>query len=71
MTTPDSVNQRDLKCYKAMANVMAAAEKHGYPCRVQVTLSDGTQVTHTNDLGRSEGEWKKLVSIPYEMLADD
>ncbi len=71
MIIPDSLNSKDLKCYKAMAQVMAAAEKHGYPCRVQVTLSDGTRVTHTNDQARAEGDWKKLVSIPYELLEDD
>ena len=71
MIVPDSLNPRDLACYKAMAQVMAAAEKNGYPCRVQVTLSDGTQVTHTNDQARKEGDWKKLVSIPYEMLSGE
>ena len=71
MTTPQSVNPKDLKVHQAMASVIAKAREKGWPCRVQSTLTDGSVVVRTVNEDKCDGDWQKLVSIPYEMLQDD
>ena len=71
MPTPESANPKDLRVHAAMAHVIAKAKEKGWPCRVQSTLTDGSQVVRTVNEDKCDGEWQKLISIPYEMLNDD
>ena len=79
MTTPDiTSSSKDLKVHQAMAQVIAAKLGRRAGPAAASTLTDGTLKSTNKCRGRTvnedktdDGDWQKLVSIPYEMLNDD